>query len=96
MRKTIWISAVCGGLAACAPNLPMYSRADAIDYCQEQARQAAGPTGSVTIGANSSSGPFLGAQINLSDAYLRGLDPAVVYENCMNQLAANGQISEGS
>lgn len=68
-------------LAACeaAPVTPER----AAEICAERARAAQGPTGRVTVGANSNSGGFAGAQIGLSSDYLAGRDPVEVYENCV-------------
>ena len=82
--------------AACTPVYESYTRIEAIEFCQQKAREAAGPTGEATVGVNSRTGPNFGLSINLSDDYLRGRDPAQVYEQCMTNLAARGQISEGS
>ncbi|MEJ6399016.1 hypothetical protein [Yoonia sp. 208BN28-4] len=50
--------------------------------CAEQARAALGPTGSVTLGANSNSGPFSRAEIGISSDFIRGLAPETVYDRC--------------
>lgn len=68
-------------LAACAPQPVSPERA--AELCEERARAAQGPTGRVTVGANSNDGPFAGAQIGLSADYLAGRDPAEVYEECV-------------
>ena len=44
------------GLSACTA--PQIDPARAADRCEERARAAQGPTGSVTFGANSNTGPF--------------------------------------
>lgn len=82
-------------ISACTTTLQTMTRAEAISLCQEKANNASSPTYNATIGVNSNTGAFGGLSISLSDAYLRGLDPEVVYESCMNDLAANGQIAEG-
>ena len=82
-------------VAACTPTLEMMTRNEAISFCQNEAREAAGPTGTASVGVNSVSGPSFGLSLNFSDAYLRGLSPEQVFENCMSELAANGQIVEG-
>jgi len=85
-----------GFLAAACTTIPQsMTRTEAIALCQEKAREAAGPTGKATVGANSNTGPFFGLQLSFSDAFIRGLNPDVVFENCMNDLAAKGVISEG-
>lgn len=82
-------------LSACTPVLDTMTRTEAINMCQEKARGATQPTGQATVGVNTITGPSFGLSLNFSDAYIRGLDPAVVYEECMTELAANGQIVEG-
>lgn len=67
-------------LAACAPVPVSVERADQI--CAERARAAAGPTGRVTVGANSNSGPFSRVSVGVSSDFLRGRDPAEVYQEC--------------
>ena len=68
-------------LAACAQQPISPERA--ADICEERARAAQGPTGSVTIGANSNDGPFAGAEIGLTADYLAGRDPVEVYRECV-------------
>ncbi len=82
-------------ISACTTTLETMTRSDAIVLCQGKASDASGPTYGATVGANSNTGFFGGLSISLSDAYIRGLDPAAVFEHCMNELAANGQIVEG-
>lgn len=55
----------------------------AADYCEERARGAQGPTGEISIGANSETGPFVGASIGVTSDYLNGRDPMSVYETCV-------------
>ena len=68
-------------LAACEP-VPVDPEQAALQ-CEQRARGAQGPTGSVTIGASSEDGPFVGTQIGLSSDYLAGRDPIAVYEDCV-------------
>ncbi|MBT8412037.1 MAG: hypothetical protein KJP02_09605 [Octadecabacter sp.] len=74
---------LCGFLAAsaCAP-VPM-SPERAADICEEKARAAQGPTGSVTVGTNSDDGPFSRVEIGVNSDFLRGLDPMEVYVDCV-------------
>lgn len=80
-RSLLLLPAAAALLAACEP-VPM-SPERAAALCEERARAAQGPTGSVTIGANSEEGPFAGAEIGLSADYLSGRDPLEVYERCV-------------
>ncbi len=67
-------------LAACetGPMDPL----QAARLCEERARAAQGPGGSVEVGASSSDGPFLGVGLTLSSDYLSGRDPQEVYRTC--------------
>lgn len=80
----------CLGLAACAPTL--LSPEQAARVCEDQARAAQGPTGSVTIGANSNDGPFVGASIGVTSDFLTGRDPLEVYEQCVFQRSGQPPI----
>ncbi len=53
--------------------------------CEERARAAQGPTGSMTIGMNSRSGPSVGAAIGVTGDFLAGRDPMQVYFDCVMQ-----------
>ena len=77
-------------LSGCTP--PQMTYAEAITYCQDKADAAAGPQGAVglSVGTGGTSASF---EISVSDSYLRGDNPDVVYETCMNELSQNGQIS---
>lgn len=70
-------------LAACEP-VPVDPETAALQ-CEQRARGAQGPTGSVTIGASSDDGPFLGTEIGITGDYLAGRDPVEVYEECVIQ-----------
>lgn len=89
MRGLVAILALPVLAAACTPQ-PM-SPERAHEVCSDRAREAAGPTGRVTIGANSNSGPFVGAEIGLSADYLAGRDPLAVYDECY-QSRTGGQM----
>jgi hypothetical protein len=67
--------------AACAP-VPM-DPLRAAEVCEERARAAQGPTGSVTLGVNSQTGPSVGASIGITSDFLSGRDPMEVYESCV-------------
>lgn len=68
-------------LAACTPTL--LTPEAAAELCEERARAAQGPTASVTVGANSSSGGFSNVAIGVSSDFLAGRDPIAVYEACV-------------
>jgi hypothetical protein len=68
-------------LAACEP-VPLDPER-AARLCEERAQAAQGPTGSITLGANSDDGFFSGAEIGLSGDFLTGRDPQEVYRECV-------------
>lgn len=74
------ISATIVGLMGCTVEPLTPERAHLV--CSEQAREAAGPTGRVTIGTNSQTGAYIGGEIGLSGDYLSGRAPQEVYEDC--------------
>ena len=86
------ITAVAFGLILSACTMPQMTYVEAIAFCQDKADAAAGPQGAVglSVGTGGTNASF---SISLSDSYLRGDDPEVVYETCMNELSQNGQIS---
>lgn len=69
--------------AACAPQPVDPERV--AQQCEERARAAQGPTGSMTIGMNSRSGPSVGAAIGVTGDFLAGRDPMQVYIDCVMQ-----------
>jgi hypothetical protein len=77
------LTAALALLAAC--DLPPQDPELAARDCEERARAAQGPTGTVSIGVNSDSGPFTAASIGVSSDYLQGRDPVAVYEQCVYQ-----------
>jgi hypothetical protein len=66
-------------LSACGP----MSLERAEDVCLEQARLAAGPRGEVKLGVTSNGGAAAGLELTIDSNYLRGRDPALVYETCV-------------
>lgn len=78
------------GLSACTA--PQIDPARAADRCEERARAAQGPTGTVTFGANSNTGSYTSAEIGITADYLRGADPNVVYDRCVIELTGEGPI----
>jgi hypothetical protein len=77
-------------LAACAP-LPVDPEQVAQD-CEERARAAQGPTGTLTIGANSRSGPSVEGSIGVTGDFLAGRDPLQVYSSCVYQRTGQAPI----
>lgn len=76
-------------LSACGAKM---DPARAADQCEERARAAQGPTGSVTIGSNSNTGPFTKAEIGITSDFLRGEDPDLVFDRCVIGLTGEGPI----
>ncbi|KIQ70503.1 hypothetical protein [Wenxinia marina] len=68
-------------LTACAPRV--WSPEEAAQECEQRARAAQGPTGAVTLGYNSNSGPYTGVAVGVSGDYLTGRDPLDVYRDCV-------------
>jgi hypothetical protein len=81
---------VLAGVAACTP-VPVDPERVA-QQCEERARAAQGPTGTVTIGANSRSGPSVGASVGVTGDFLAGRDPMQVYESCVFQRTGQAPI----
>ena len=79
-------------LSACEPVL--MSGEQAADICEEKARAAQGPTGSVTIGMNSRSGPSVEGAIGVNSNYLQGRDPIQVYNSCVFQRTGQDPIRQ--
>lgn len=92
MREGIMVAAtvVALGLAGCTP-VPVDPERVAQD-CEQRARAAMAPTGSVTIGVNSRSGPSVGASIGVTGDFLAGRDPMQVYESCVFQRTGQAPI----
>jgi len=90
LARAVLCLAAFTALTACDP-VPM-SPERAAQICEEQARAAQGPTGSVTFGVNSRTGPYTGASIGITDDYLRGRDPLAVYSNCVMRRTGQAPI----
>jgi hypothetical protein len=90
MRGAALVVALLTLAPACAP-VPMDPER-AAQICEERARGAQGPTGSVTIGVNSQDGPNVGAAIGVTGDFLRGRDPMQVYESCVFQRTGQSPI----
>lgn len=54
--------------------------------CEERAIRAAGPTGSATVGINSSSGAFSELSVGVTGDFIAGRDPVAVYQSCYTRL----------
>ena len=68
-------------LSACTP-VPV-SPERAAEICEDKARAAQGPTGSVTVGTNSRTGGFGGVEIGVTSDFFAGRDPLEVYAQCI-------------
>ena len=69
-----------GGLASCAPMSPEATA----QYCEDRARAAIAPTGSLGIAlGEGQASTRIGLAV--SGDYLRGHDPGDVYRSCMNR-----------
>lgn len=80
-RSFLFLAPAAAFLAAC--ELPPPDPERVALACEERARAAQGPTGSVTIGASSDEGAFVGGEIGINSDYLQGRDPVEVYEQCV-------------
>lgn len=69
-------------LGACSSQM---TPEQAADFCEERARGAQGPSGEISIGANSETGTFVGGRIEVTSDFLSGRDPMAVYETCVIQ-----------
>ena len=88
MRHAAIISLGAACLAACGPISPER----AAELCEDRAREAAGPTGEVSIGVNSDGEIISGFEIGISSDYLRGRDPQLIYEQCVWEKTGQGPI----
>lgn len=68
-------------LLACGPMPPE----QAAERCEDRARAAAGPTGSVSIGIGSG-GVSSSVSIGVSSDFVAGRDPYLVYDDCVRSL----------
>ena len=86
------IIAAMGTAAARPPFVALLLVGLAADRCEARAQAAQGPTGTVTLGASTRSGPRVGASVGLSGDYLAGRDPVEVYERCVYNLTGQAPI----
>ena len=77
----IGVVGVLMSMAACT-QVPL-SPEQAAQVCEKKARAAQGPTGSVSVGANSSGETFAGLSIGVTGDFLAGRDPMEVYTQCV-------------
>ncbi len=84
MRTLILIVGLVA-LGACTPPTPP-SPQQVAAKCDAEARAASAPTGEVAVGISSSRGLQSGISIGVTDDFLRGRDPAVVYAECYQRL----------
>jgi hypothetical protein len=82
-RVVMMMALLVVALAGCTPRPVDPERA--AQQCEERARAAQGPTGSMTVGINSRSGPSVGASVGLTSDFLAGRDPMQVYVDCVMQ-----------
>ncbi|MBL4873076.1 MAG: hypothetical protein JKY41_06700 [Rhodobacteraceae bacterium] len=80
------------GLVLSACTAPQKTYVEAVAFCRDKADAASGPQGALGLSVGTG-GTNASISISVSDAFLRGDDPEVVYETCMNELSQNGQIS---
>lgn len=76
-------AATLGVLIVAACDVPPPDPERVAQECEERARAAQGPTGNLTIGANSNSGPFTEARIGITSDFLLRRDPNEVYSECV-------------
>jgi hypothetical protein len=80
-------------LTGCQP--PVMTYPEAVTFCTDRARSAAGPRGGAMVGFNSQDGPQAAIGFSFDQNFLAGRDPNAVYAACMDNLRANGQITGG-
>lgn len=64
----------------------------AAEICEQRAQDAQGPTGGVTLGSNSRTGPFASVEIGVSSDFIAGRDPLEVYEACVFDRTGAGPV----
>lgn len=77
-----------GLLAACGPMSPE----QAARHCEDRARAATGPTGSIGVGISSGGHTRTSIGIGVTSDFLLGRDPQEVYENCVRRKTGQGPI----
>ena len=89
MFRALTTIAILTAVAGCDPR-PM-THAEALEFCHDKADAAAGPQGQVGVRSDAT-GVTPSLSISLSSSFLRGDDPQEVFDTCMNELSATGQI----
>ncbi|MEL7344029.1 MAG: hypothetical protein AAFN59_04100 [Pseudomonadota bacterium] len=87
MIRTAGIFALLA-LTACGPISPER----AADLCEDRARAATGPTGSIGVGVNSERGGVISGDITITSDFIAGRDPYEVYDSCVRARTGQGPI----
>ena len=75
-------------IVSCVGSSPkVYSEAEILEICKLEKRNAQAPVTNVSVGTGSK-GTNFAIQVLLSDKYLAGKDPEIVYENCISRISA--------
>jgi hypothetical protein len=85
MIRVLVVLGAVAVLSGCGP-MPV---AQAEQQCEERARLATGPRGTVGIGIGSG-GPVGSLDVTVSSDFLRGSDPVAVYDRCVRNLSGQG------
>jgi len=88
LRLSVLLSFVLAIVCAPVPVDPE----EAARECEERARAAQGPTGTITTGINSRTGGFAGVEIGITSDFLLGADPFEVYSDCVWDLTGQAPI----
>jgi hypothetical protein len=80
VKRLVLIAVLGLPLVACGP----VSQKAAEQECFERARLAAGPRGTIAVGGGSN-GAVADFDVTIGSDFLRGRDPAQVYETCVTQ-----------
>ena len=86
--RTFGIAVMAALQAACGPVSPEL----AARQCEERARAADGPTGTVGVGFNDRGETLTKLSITIGSDYVRGLDPHEVYESCVRRKTGQAPI----
>ena len=76
-------------ITGCGPRPITY--AEALEICHDKSDAAAGPQGDIGLRLDAN-GLTPTLNLSISDSFLRGDDPQVVFDTCMNELSNSGQI----
>lgn len=86
--RTLGIAVLAAIPAACGPVSPEL----AARQCEERARAADGPTGSVGVGFNDRGETLTKLSITIGSDYISGLDPHEVYDACVRRKTGQAPI----